>query len=279
MDTSQTFDTFKNHIAKALSCHPSTLPVVKFEWKFENQAQNAPKKTIADHSGYEALLDAVKAKRATANIVVWLYTPKPLNDEEWDEGGPDGIAKPFSVDRTMDNTSSEPGLSHKGQIESMAAQSSEARLMLLDKYPPGNVKMFPLKRVWHDTKNNRYFELTPIRLQVWAAAIANHKDGVGFETPPHSAHFADSGKLKVPTNSSPEVEGGTLASSSTSTCRASPAPRTTSQFPAVATGYSMPYYLLAPPPYMRYVPVWPAAATLIFPTISWTDCCPFPAST
>jgi hypothetical protein len=58
------------------------LPVTKFEWKFENQAQSAPRKKIADEAGYEALLDAIKAKRAAENIVIWLYTPKPAKDEQ-----------------------------------------------------------------------------------------------------------------------------------------------------------------------------------------------------
>ncbi|KAI6004546.1 hypothetical protein F5J12DRAFT_942885 [Pisolithus orientalis] len=81
-DTTSAFFSFKSRVAKALSCRVSALPVSKFEWKFENQAQGAPRKKVADEAGYEALIDAVKAKRRHENVVVWLYTPVPKKDEE-----------------------------------------------------------------------------------------------------------------------------------------------------------------------------------------------------
>ncbi|KAG1814513.1 hypothetical protein DFJ58DRAFT_850591, partial [Suillus subalutaceus] len=81
-DTAQTFQKFKNEIAKVLPCRPTMLPVSKFEWKFENQAQNAPCKKIADEAGFKALTDAIRVKRTNDNVVVWLYTPKPAKEEE-----------------------------------------------------------------------------------------------------------------------------------------------------------------------------------------------------
>ncbi|KAI5993921.1 hypothetical protein EDD15DRAFT_2367014 [Pisolithus albus] len=81
------FSSFKSHVAKAFPCQVSALHVSKFEWKFENQAQGAPQKKVADEAGYEALLDAVKAKHQHENVVIWLYTPVPRKDEEdWDVG-------------------------------------------------------------------------------------------------------------------------------------------------------------------------------------------------
>jgi hypothetical protein len=82
MDTSKTFEMFKREVAEVLPCRTSMLPVAKFEWKFDNQAQSAPHKKIANRAGYEALLDAINAKRVADNVVVWLYTPKPAKDEE-----------------------------------------------------------------------------------------------------------------------------------------------------------------------------------------------------
>ncbi|KAG1807121.1 uncharacterized protein BJ212DRAFT_1485777 [Suillus subaureus] len=70
MDTTRTFQSFKQDIAN-------------FEWKFENQAQSAPCKKIADEAGYEALLDAVK----------------PAKDEQdWDTGDPDYVEHPFNFE-------------------------------------------------------------------------------------------------------------------------------------------------------------------------------------
>ncbi|KAI6009511.1 hypothetical protein F5J12DRAFT_934834 [Pisolithus orientalis] len=41
-DTTSAFFSFKSRVAKALSCQVSALPVLKFKWKFENQAQGTP---------------------------------------------------------------------------------------------------------------------------------------------------------------------------------------------------------------------------------------------
>ena len=65
-----------------LSCKLGALPVLKFEWKFEGQPQSALCKKIADEAGFEALINAIKAKCATENIVVWLYIPEPTTDIE-----------------------------------------------------------------------------------------------------------------------------------------------------------------------------------------------------
>ncbi|KAG1724073.1 hypothetical protein EDB19DRAFT_1834311 [Suillus lakei] len=80
-----------------LPCQLTMLPVTKM--KFKNQAQSAPHKKIVDEAGYEALLDAVKAKQAAKNIVVWLFTLKPAKDEQdWDTGDPDYVECPFNFD-------------------------------------------------------------------------------------------------------------------------------------------------------------------------------------
>ena len=84
LDTLSSFARFKMKIASKpiLSCELGALPVSKFEWRFEGQPQSAPCKKIADEAGFEALIDAIKAKHATKNVVVWLYTPEPTTDVE-----------------------------------------------------------------------------------------------------------------------------------------------------------------------------------------------------
>ncbi|KAG1738921.1 uncharacterized protein EDB91DRAFT_1347532 [Suillus paluster] len=162
LDTAQTFLTFKQEVAKALPCRLTMLPVTKFEWKFENQAQSAPRKKIADQAGYEALVDAVSAKWTTDNVVVWLYTPKPAKEEEdWDTGKPDFIEHPFDFD-----DEAAQGGSAKGVIEDIAARRVTAEAELQDLYP-----------------------------FVWATAIVAGK--ANKTAPPTSAHFTADKKLKV----------------------------------------------------------------------------------
>ena len=69
------FAKFKMQVSSALSCDISKLPVLKFEWKFEGQSQSAPCKKIANKVGFEALLDAIKAKHTTEHVVVLFYMP------------------------------------------------------------------------------------------------------------------------------------------------------------------------------------------------------------
>ncbi|KAG1765870.1 hypothetical protein EV702DRAFT_1204397 [Suillus placidus] len=181
MDTSKTFEMFKRGVAEVLPCRTSMLPVAKFEWKFDNQAQSAPHKKIANRAGYEALIDAINAKRVADNVVVWLYTPKPAKDEEdWDTGNPDHIEEPFDFDQEADSGS------HKSLISDMATKRRLAEEELQKEYPLGRYAKFPYKRVWHNDRNDTYFELTP------AAGKADKS------APPLLAHFADDKKLKVP---------------------------------------------------------------------------------
>ncbi|KAG0692151.1 hypothetical protein DFH29DRAFT_1009257 [Suillus ampliporus] len=185
MDMSRTFQSFKQDIVKVLPCRLAMLPVTKFEWKFENQAQSAPRKKIADEAGYEALLDAVKAKQAAENIVVWLFTPKPAKDEQdWDMGDPDYVEHPFNFDEEGGAASH----TTKSLIDDMSTKQRKAEAELHSLYPVGRYPLFPDMRVWHDERMNTYFELTEMRVKATGRA--------DMSAPPTTNHFTQ--KLKVP---------------------------------------------------------------------------------
>lgn len=97
----------------------------------------------------------------------------------------------------------------------MSLQRKKAEIELERKYPIGGCPLFPLKRVWHNNKNDTYFELTPLRIKVWATAIVNfpsistssaeHAPRQAGNTadqsaPPTSIHFADDKKMKIPSS-------------------------------------------------------------------------------
>ncbi|KAG1761010.1 hypothetical protein EDD22DRAFT_848069 [Suillus occidentalis] len=190
MDTSKTFEMFECKVVEVLPCQTSMLPVVKFEWKFDNQAQSAPCKKIANRAGYEALLDAINVKRVADNVVVWLYTPKPAKDkEDWDTRNPDYVKEPFDFDQEADSRS------HKSLISDMATKWRLAEEELEKEYPLGHYAKFPHKWVWHN-RNDTYFELTPVQVRFWANSIAAGK--ADKSAPPLSVHFTDKKKLKVP---------------------------------------------------------------------------------
>ncbi|KAG2737688.1 hypothetical protein P692DRAFT_20851782 [Suillus brevipes Sb2] len=172
MNTSKTFETFKREVVEVLPCRTSMLPVAKFEWKFDNQAQSAPRKKIVNRAGYEALIDAINAKRVADNVVVWVYTPKPAKDEEVSILT---LAHCFEQRFTF-----LLAMSHKSLIRRLAEEELEKEYLL------GRYAKFPHKRVWHNIRNDTYFELT------LAAGKADKS------APPLSVHFADEKKLKVP---------------------------------------------------------------------------------
>ncbi|KAG1844618.1 hypothetical protein DFJ58DRAFT_731139 [Suillus subalutaceus] len=199
IDTTQTFQKFKEAVAEVLPCRPIMLPVSKFVWKFKNP-QNAPRKKIANEAGFEALVDAVMAKRTTENVVVWLYTPKPAKEEEdWDTGNPDHVENPFDFDEEAGQDLG--SVSRKALIAEMGNKRLAAETELKNLYTFGQCLIFPDKRVWHDKRGNRYFELNDMWITIWATAIASGR--ADKTMPPTSIHFLDDKKLKVPTSIRP----------------------------------------------------------------------------
>lgn len=77
-DTSRSFIDFRCQVAAILSCREALLPVSEFGWKFDGEALAAPQKRIADYAGFKVLMNAVKAKRTTKLVVVWLHLPDPF---------------------------------------------------------------------------------------------------------------------------------------------------------------------------------------------------------
>lgn len=76
-DTAQSFSDFQRKVANALPCSKALLPIIHFEWKFEKEAQLAPREEISDLTGYEALIDAIMKNQPTKNVVIWLRCPDP----------------------------------------------------------------------------------------------------------------------------------------------------------------------------------------------------------
>jgi hypothetical protein len=53
----------------------------------------------------------------------------------------------------------------------MATKWRLAEEELEKEYPLGRYAKFPHKRVWHNNRNDTYFELTPVRVRFWANSI------------------------------------------------------------------------------------------------------------
>ncbi|KAF8554375.1 hypothetical protein OG21DRAFT_1484758 [Imleria badia] len=187
-NTAQSFGKFKMQVSSVLACDIGHLPVPKFEWKFEGQAQSAFCKWVADETGFQALLKAVAARRAADNVVVWLYTPKPTKDEdEWVtiHGNHQDRHTGFNDDSVREGSS----MGIKGVISAMMAKHNDAEAKLMKEYPIGSFEGFPDKRVWKNKTTGSYFELTPLQIKFLANAIAAETADVS--APPNSQHFSE----------------------------------------------------------------------------------------
>ena len=56
----------------------------------------------------------------------------------------------------------------------MVNRVKAAQVQIEQAYPVGGCPLFPSKPVWHNRKNNTYFELTPIRVKLWASGIVRY---------------------------------------------------------------------------------------------------------
>ncbi|RXW21758.1 hypothetical protein EST38_g4104 [Candolleomyces aberdarensis] len=86
----------------------------------------------------------------------------------------------------------------KAQIAAMQEGSAGLLAKLHNHHIIGNNPDFPSMHIIERTiGNNKYcWELTPLRLQIWANALARSEAGVTLDTPPNSAHFDISKALK-----------------------------------------------------------------------------------
>ncbi|KIK79821.1 hypothetical protein PAXRUDRAFT_36347 [Paxillus rubicundulus Ve08.2h10] len=135
-------------------------------------------KLLANNVGYKTMLKSIEVKKG--NPVIFFYLPKPVEIEEppmlltiWND-------LPMT---NCDKLASGENDSIKGQI----------RGQLEEKYPVGNYLLFPGKRIYA-AKEKDCWELSPLHLDVWAAAIAEGQ--VTYDTPPMSAHFTASASIK-----------------------------------------------------------------------------------
>jgi hypothetical protein len=126
------FDTFKQIVAKAIPCKLKLLPVENMEWRYEKPG-NDPRKPLTSTEGYEAMTMSLSERKS--GFVVYVSIPPPKVDDvvsfcnnftvwhhilslqTWDTGEGDHVDKPYDY---FEETSMTPAgdLSAKAQIVS-----------------------------------------------------------------------------------------------------------------------------------------------------------------
>ncbi|KAI6150461.1 hypothetical protein BKA82DRAFT_4352310 [Pisolithus tinctorius] len=179
-----TFDTFIDAVADAADTMPWHLAAEQLRWQFETPA-NLQLKLVTNEVGYRAMINAVKSRKK--DQVIFLYVPRPIPRElPTIEEKKRGRGKSSGAARELDDEPL-PDLSIKSQIDSLRNRSANELKELQDKYPVGNHPRFPNKRIY--ASGGLFWELTPLRLQIWANAIAAKPPTATCDTPPMSNHF------------------------------------------------------------------------------------------
>ncbi|KAF8438003.1 hypothetical protein L210DRAFT_3545188 [Boletus edulis BED1] len=173
-------------VANTLPCHEAFLPVSQFEWKFDDEPRGAPRKRIADDVGFEALVEAVKKRGTTRNVVIRLHLPTPTQYEDNRDTG-----SSHHVEDPLDFAGERDVISNKELI----TEKRRAAIIALElEYPVGNTQLFGGKRVWQNKTTGSYFELAPMYVKIWAHAIAIGKADLSAPPP----IFDEVNRMKVP---------------------------------------------------------------------------------
>ncbi|KAJ8584983.1 hypothetical protein M405DRAFT_844819 [Rhizopogon salebrosus TDB-379] len=157
-------------------------------------------KLLTDEVGFQAMLDAVQER--TKGHTIFLYLPKPIDLEaRWKPPEVSSRAGRSNITYEDDEDPSVPAdhtaFSHKAQINHLRQESSKEVTGLEHRYPIGNHPLFPNKRIY--AKGGMFWELTSLRLDVWAAAIhqsTNDNPRATYDAPPMSNHFTKDKAIK-----------------------------------------------------------------------------------
>ncbi|KAG2157039.1 hypothetical protein DEU56DRAFT_750243 [Suillus clintonianus] len=208
IDTS--FNMFIRAVADAAKTTTMNLTVSRLRWKFETPA-SLPMKLLTDEVGFRAMLDAVQER--TKGHTIFLFLPKPIDLE-----APPEVTVSSHRNNTMYEDDEDSGIpadrtafSHKAQINHLRQENSKEVTELEHRYPIGDHPLFPNKRIY--TKGGLFWDLTPLRLDVWAAAIrqSTHANPrATYDAPPMSNHFTKDKAIK-PTRPPPDAPMTTFA--------------------------------------------------------------------
>ncbi|KAJ7037749.1 hypothetical protein C8F04DRAFT_1256631 [Mycena alexandri] len=190
-----TFPDFVEIIAHACQTKTANLNLPSLQWKFD-RPNNAKLMPVTNATGFKVMLKALTDRHKDYVFSIFMAPPSVIKAElPWNQSGDAGAKGPLDFEYGIDDM---PGgssvLSIREQLTSIDKASSTELNELLEAYPINNNPLFPGKRILHNTTG--YFELTDIRLRVWAVAKA--KGTAMLTEPPASNHFFKNQTIKPP---------------------------------------------------------------------------------
>ncbi|KAJ7871176.1 hypothetical protein B0H14DRAFT_3439634 [Mycena olivaceomarginata] len=193
--SSFTFPKFLDIIATVCQTNTANLPLPSLQWRFDRPNNSKPK-PVTNTTGFKVMVKALIDCRKDYVFSIFMAPPSFVKVElPWKESGDEGPKVPLNFEYGIDDLHGGGSvLSIREQLAGIDKASSAELNELLEAYPINNNPLFPGKHIFHNTTG--YFDLTDIRLHVWAVAKA--KGTATLTEPPASNHFFKNQTIKPP---------------------------------------------------------------------------------
>lgn len=196
--------SFLLSLSAQLPCTVKSLVQEKITWKFQ-VPQKSPYLALGGEVGFASMIKQNSTRKPGTRIIM-LAMPPPTKP---------AVEKPFwpidgdenDEEKTFDFTELEPIVTHDHVVEQRISFDKSVephKLALLERYPENNHPEFPNKRIYTNKAMNAHFELTDLKLSVWASHLARGTATV--EKPPISSHFDFKSRILPKVTARPPVE-------------------------------------------------------------------------
>ncbi|KDR71134.1 hypothetical protein GALMADRAFT_102840 [Galerina marginata CBS 339.88] len=195
LKSTESYSSFLVKISAALPCPVLNIVQEKMSWKCQIP-QNSPSLPLGKELGYSAMLDTIKAKRVGSRVAIVMMPPpvKPAEQPHWDVDNsakhPENGFDYAELEARSTEDSIAQQRTHFNQVVGPAVKQLE------EKYPIGNHPRFPGKRVFTDSSTGWAWDLTDVRLNIWATHIV--RNSATLDRPPESKHFDKSACITTP---------------------------------------------------------------------------------
>ncbi|KAJ7716062.1 hypothetical protein B0H16DRAFT_1476962 [Mycena metata] len=193
--SSFTFPDFLNIIATACQTNTANLVLPSLQWKFD-RPNNSKLKPVTNATGFKVMVKVLTDRHKDYVFSIFMAPPTFIKAElPWKESRNEGPSVPLNFEYGIDDMQSQGSvLSIRDQLAGIDKASSTELNELLEEYPINNNPLFPGKRILHNATG--FFDLTDIKLRVWAVARAQGK--ATLKEPPASNHFFKNQTIKPP---------------------------------------------------------------------------------
>ncbi|KAJ7155294.1 hypothetical protein C8R46DRAFT_1041461 [Mycena filopes] len=193
--SASSFSEFISVIAAACDTNKANLSLDSLQWKFDRPA-NSKAKPVTNDVGFRVMVKALVARRKDYDFSVLMAPPSAVKTElPWARPG-ESSKTPMNFEFGVDDLAGGGAgvLSIRDQIDGIDKASNADLEALMEAYPVDNDPLLPGKHIFRNATG--YFDLTQMKLRVWAVAKA--KGTATLTEPPASNHFSKSQAIKPP---------------------------------------------------------------------------------